>query len=382
MISFAGGMPAPDLLPADALLEASQRVLAERGQQALQYGVTEGHPPLKAWIIEYMARQGVILDESNLLIVSGAQQGLDLAARLLLHPNGRVVVESPTFLGALQAFNAYGAVYVPVPMDEEGALIDSVEAALATSPCFVYAIPTFQNPSGVTLSRERRDALVELAARAEVPILEDDPYHQLRYEGDHVPSLLALDAARLQPGRKGGRQGNVIYLGSFSKLLGPGLRLGWVAAPAVVIRKMVLAKQGIDLHTSLYVQMVVHEVVSQTGFLDQLVTRLREAYRERRDVMLAAMARRFPPEVSWTQPQGGLFLWVTLPPSLDAHELLADALRHKVAFVPGTPFYARTIRRNALRLNFSHPPPEQIEVGIQRLGEILARALGPAAFAV
>ncbi|MBU0496312.1 MAG: PLP-dependent aminotransferase family protein [Chloroflexi bacterium] len=380
VISFGGGMPASELLPAEAVREASHRVLTERGHYALQYGLTEGYPPLQAWIIEYMARQGIIIDESNVLIISGGQQGLDLTARLLLNPGDRVAVESPTFLGALQAFNAYQAAYVPMPMDDEGLEIESLEAALAAGPCFVYTIPTFQNPSGVTLSQERRQALVELAARAGVPILEDDPYSQLRYEGEHLPSLLAVDASRCQSASDV-YQGNVIHVGSFSKLLGPGLRLGWVVAPAVVIRRMVQAKQGIDVHTNLYTQMVVHEMI-QDGFLEQHVARLRVVYRERRDLMLAAMARYFPPGVSWTRPQGGLFLWVTLPPSLNAGELLGEALCHQVAFVPGTPFYAGECSPHTLRLNFSYPRPEQIETGIQRLGEVLAQALEPAVFAI
>jgi len=369
VISFGGGMPASDLLPADAIREASHRVLTERGQQALQYGLTEGYPPLQAWIIEYMARQGITLDESNVLIISGAQQGLDLAARLLLNSGDRVAVESPTFLGALQAFNAHQAAYVSVPMDEDGLRVELLDDVLAAGPRFLYTIPTFQNPSGVTLSQERRRILVELAARAGVPILEDDPYSQLRYEGEHLPSLLALDAARFQSGDT--HQGNVILVGTFSKLLGPGLRLGWVIAPAVVIRRMAQAKQGIDLHTSLYVQMVVYEVL-RSGFLDPHIARLQQVYRERRDVMLAAMARHFPPGVSWTRPQGGLFLWVTLPPSLDATALLAEALRRQVTFVPGTPFHADGSGRHTMRLNFSYSPPEQIEMGIQRLGEALA----------
>jgi len=379
MISFAGGMPALEMLPVDAVREASRRVLAEQGPLALQYGLTEGYPPLRAWIVEYLARQGIALEEENVLIVTGGQQGLDLTARLLLNPGDRIIVESPTFLGALQAFNAYQTTYVPVSMDDEGVQIESLEAALAADPRFIYAIPTFQNPSGVTLSRKRRHALIHLASQAGVPILEDDPYWQLRYEGEHSPSLLALDVARFEQGKA---PGNIIYLGSFSKILGPGLRLGWIAAPAVVIKRMVQAKQGVDLHTCLYVQMVVHEVVSQSGFLEQLVTRLRTAYRERRDVMLTAMAQHFPPEVSWTQPKGGMFLWVTLPSSLNAEELLVEALRHKVAFVPGAPFYADGNAPHALRLNFSYSQPEQIEVGIQRLGEVLARALEPAMFII
>ena len=373
MISFAAGMPAPEMLPTEAVSGASQRVLAKRGQQALQYGSTEGYPRLRTWIVAHMAQQGVNISADNVLIVSGGLQGLDMASRVLLNPGDRVLVESPTFLGALQVFNAYEISYVGVPLDEDGLQIEPLEVALEASPRFIYAIPTFQNPAGVTLSPERRRVFVELAAQAGVPILEDDPYRQLRYEGEHPPLLLALDMARFQPG-EWDSQGNVIYCGSFSKILGPGLRLGWAIAPAVVTQRMVQAKQGNDLHTSLYVQMVVHEVV-QSGFLEQHIPRLQTFYRERRDVMLEAMARHFPPEVSWTRPQGGLFLWAILPSSLNIRELFEEALRHQVAFVPGTPFYANQSGPPAMRLNFSYPKPEQIETGIERLGAVLTRAL-------
>jgi len=384
MISFAGGMPAPEMLPTEVVSEASQRVLAERGQQALQYGSTEGYPPLRTWIVEYMAQHGANISEDNVLITTGAQQGADLSSRILLNPGDCVLVESPTFLGALQAFSAYEASYVEVSLDEDGLQVELLGAALQAGPRFIYVVPTFQNPAGVTLSPERRRVLVELAAQAGVPILEDDPYYQLQFEGEHPPLLLALDMTRFQgfdtpsatqpkPSEWDSR-GNVIYFGSFSKLLGPGLRLGWVIAPAVVLRRMVQAKQGNDLHTSLYVQMVVHEVV-RSGFLDQHIPRLQAFYRERRDVMLEAMARYFPPEVSWMRPRGGLFLWSTLPPSLNVKELFEEALKHQVAFVPSTPFYAQGSGPPAMRLNFSYPQPEQIETGIERLGMVLAQAL-------
>jgi len=374
MISFAGGMPAPDLLPTDAVREASQRVMIERGQQALQYGSTEGYTPLRTWVVDYMSRQGITLNEDNVLIITGAQQGLDLTARLLLNPGDRVVVEAPTFLGALQAFNAYQACYDVIPVDEEGLKIEFLEEALRSSPRFIYTIPTFQNPAGVTLSHKRRCTLVEMAAQASVPILEDDPYHQLRYEGEQLPSLLVLDANLLGPDNHLGHQGNVIYLGSFSKLLGPGLRLGWAIAPAELIRRMVQAKQGVDLHTSLYIQMIVYEVV-KGGFFEEHIARLQTVYQGRRDCMLAAMSRYFPPEVSWTHPQGGLFVWVTLPLSMNSEELLQKAMRNKVAFVPGAPFYPKKDGFHSLRLNFSYPNSDQIEEGIQRLGEVMEKAL-------
>jgi 2-aminoadipate transaminase len=373
MISFAGGMPAADLLPTDVIREASQRVMVERGRQALQYGSTEGYLPLRSWIIDYVSRQGITLNEDNVLIITGAQQGLDLTARLLLNPGDRVVVEAPTFLGALQAFNAYQAGYEMIPVDEDGLQLELLEKVLGSSPRFIYIVPTFQNPSGVTLSHKRRCMLVEMAAQANVPILEDDPYHQLRYEGEHLPSLLVLDADQFEPDDTLGHQGNVIYLGSFSKLLGPGLRLGWAIAPADLIRRMVQAKQGADLHTSLYIQMIVHEVV-KGGFFEEHIARLQAAYRERRDRMLAALTKYLPPEVTWTHPQGGLFIWVTLPSSMGSEALLQKAMLNKVAYVPGAPFYANGEGFHTLRLNFSYPTVDQIEEGIRRLGEVLAQA--------
>lgn len=373
MISFAGGMPAPELLPTDAIREACQRVLIERGHQAVQYGSTQGYPALRDWIVEYTAQQGMNLSQENVLILTGAQQGLDLTARLLINPGDRVVVESPTFLGALQAFNAYQNTYETVPVDEDGLRVDVLEEILESNPRFIYTIPTFQNPSGVTLSRKRRRQLIEMAAQANVPILEDDPYHELRYDGEHLRSLLAMDAKNIQSESEQGFQGNVIHLGTFSKLLGPGLRLGWAIAPVYLIRRMIQAKQGVDLHTSLFVQMVVHELL-QEGFFEQHVARLCAVYRERRDIMLAAISRYFPTEVSWTKPQGGLFIWVTLPTWMDAAALLKEALANQVAFVPGTPFFADKGGAHTLRLNFSYPNTDEIEKGIQRLGEVFAQA--------
>jgi 2-aminoadipate transaminase len=371
MISFAGGMPAPDLLPTDVFREASQRVMVEHGQQALQYGSTEGYRPLRTWIKDYMSRQGIMLSEDNILIITGAQQGLDLTARLLLNPEDHVVVEGPTFLGALQAFNAYQVGYEVVPVDEDGLQVEILDKVLRSNPRLIYTVPTFQNPSGVTLSHKRRQTMVEMAARANIPILEDDPYHQLRYEGEHLPSLLALDADQFEPDKTLGYQGNVVYVGSFSKLLGPGLRLGWAIAPADLIRRMIQAKQGADLHTSLYVQMIVYEVL-KGSFFQEHVARLQVAYRARRDRMLAALTRYLPPEVTWSHPEGGLFIWVTLPSSMDSKELLQKAMLNLVAYVPGSPFYANGDGFHTLRLNFSYPTVDQIEEGIRRLGEVFA----------
>jgi 2-aminoadipate transaminase len=279
-------------------------------------------------------------------------------------------VESPTYLGALQAWNAYGAEYVPVSCDENGMDTDALEEALRTGPKFIYVLPNFQNPTGVTLSLERRKKLVELADRYGVPIIEDDPYGQLRYEGDHLPSVEVLDAECQT--NSGSYTGNVIYLSTFSKVLSPGLRLAWVVAPPEIIRKLVQAKQGADLHTAVFNQMIALEV-SQHGFLDKHVQKIIEVYRERRDVMLDALEEHMPKGVSWTRPQGGLFLWVTAPEHINTANMMIEAVQEKVAFVPGESFYPCGGGQNTMRMNFSFSNPQLINEGIGRLARVLRR---------
>lgn len=374
MISFAGGMPAPELFPREELERATIRVLAEQSHLALQYGATEGCRPLRELLVRHMARYGIEVGLENVLVTTGSQQALDLIGKLLLNPGDRVATEEPTYLGALQAFTAYQAEYLPVPIDEDGMRVDLLEDALRAAPKFVYVLPNFQNPGGVTLSLSRRRRLVELAAHYGTPVVEDDPYGQLRYEGTHLPPLVKLDAD-LHAGNGGGRfRGAVLYLGTLSKTLAPGLRIGWVVAPAEVVARLAQMKQGADLHTSTFAQMVAYET-ARGGFLDRHVRRLREVYRARRDAMLESLARHFPPGVRWTRPQGGLFLWVTLPSRLDAATVLADALAAKVAFVPGSSFHPRGGGAATLRLNFSYCAPEMIEEGIRRLAVVLGRHL-------
>ena len=257
-------------------------------------------------IVRHTARYGIEVTPDNILITSGSQQALDLLGKILINPGDRILVESPTYLGALQAWTAYGAEYVTVPMDENGMITDALEDALRSGPKFIYVLPNFQNPTGVTLSLERRHKLIELADRYGVPIVEDDPYGQLRYEGEHLPSVVVLDSEFRNSG-EACYSGNVIYLSTFSKILAPGLRLAWVIAPPEVIRKLAQAKQGADLHTATFNQCVAYEV-ARGGFLDRHVLTIREVYGERRDVMLGAMDAYFPPGVEWTHPQGGLFL--------------------------------------------------------------------------
>jgi 2-aminoadipate transaminase len=369
IISFAGGLPAPEVFPLKQFQEACNSVIENCGPQALQYSTTEGYTPLREMIARHTARYAVEITADNILITSGSQQALDFLGRLFINRGDYIVCESPTYLGALQAWNAYGAQYIPVRADENGMVVDELEAALRIGPKFIYILPNFQNPSGSTLSLERRKKLVDLADKYGVPIVEDDPYGQLRYEGDHIPSVVSLDSEFRGP-NGGHYSGNVIYLSTFSKLLAPGLRLAWVIAPPEVIRKLVMTKQAADLHTASFNQYVAYEV-AKGGFLDEHVKTIRATYKERRDVMVEMMEEMFPPEVTWSKPQGGMFLWGRLPEDMDAAEVLKVAIDRKVAFVPGEAFHPRGGGKNTMRLNFSYSSPDTIREGITRMGVTL-----------
>ena len=374
-ISLAGGVPAGEIFPIEEISAATQRILEKQGQQALQYGTTEGYTPLREFLAQQFQQQGLNVSRDNILITSGSQQGLDLLGKILLNPGDRLLVESPTYMGALQAFNPYEPEYIAVRSDEEGIVTEELEPALQQNPKCIYALPTFQNPSGITFTLERRQQLVELAARYGVPIIEDDPYSQLRFEGEAEPSLLQLEHARQpQEQRDQPYEGNVVMLNTFSKVLTPGLRVAWIVGPAQVIRKLVLAKQGTDLHTATLNQIIAYEL-TRTGFLEKHVPRIRTLYRARRDAMLAALEEYFPDNVSWTHPQGGLFLWVTLPESIDTAQLLKEALKYRIAFVPGAAFHANGGGSNTMRLSFSNVNEEKIEQGIGRLGKLLHTTL-------
>jgi 2-aminoadipate transaminase len=365
IISFAGGLPAPEVFPVKKFQEACNAILDSEAATALQYSTTEGYRPLREMIARHTSRYAVSVTPDNILITSGSQQALDLIGRVFINQGDHIVCESPTYLGALQAWNAYGAQYISVPSDENGMITDELEKALRIGPKFIYVLPNFQNPSGTTLSLERRKQLVELADRYGVPIVEDDPYGQLRFEGEHLPSLVALDSE--YRGDDGCYTGNVIYLSTFSKLLAPGIRLAWVIAPEQVIRKLVQAKQAADLNTAAFNQMVAFEV-GKSGFLDEHVKFIRQVYKERRDVMLETMEELFPPEVRWTRPLGGMFLWGILPVDMDAADVLKLAIERKVAFVPGASFHPNGGGKNTMRINFSYSNPETIREGITRLG--------------
>jgi len=372
VISLAGGLPASEIFPIEHISAVTQRILETKGQQALQYGSTEGYTPLRELLAHQFIQQGINVSRENIVITSGSQQGLDLLGKVLLNPGDRLLVESPTYMGALQAFNPYEPEYVAIRSDEEGIVTGELEPALQQNPKGMYVLPTFQNPSGVSFTLERRTQLIEMAGRYGVPIIEDDPYSQLRFEGEPLPSLLALEHARQQQGEQRSQpyEGNVVMLNTFSKVLTPGLRVAWIVGPAQVVRKLVLAKQGADLHTATFNQMIAYEL-TRTGFLEEHVPLLRTLYHERCNAMLAALEAYFPDNVSWTHPQGGLFIWVTLPEGIDTAQLLKDALEYRIAFVPGAAFHADGGGANTMRLSFSNVNSEQIEEGIRRLGKLL-----------
>jgi len=372
VISFGGGMPAPEIFPVKEFQEACIRVLQNNGPQALQYSTTEGYLPLRKYLVDSMAKNGINITPDNVLITSGSQQALDLIGKIFINHGDRILVENPTYLGALQAWNAYGAEYVSVPLDEKGMNTDHLEEALRYGPKFIYVLPNFQNPTGVTLTLERRKRLIELADHFGIPIIEDDPYGQLRYEGANIPPVVVIDSQMRNS--TGLYSGNVIYLSTFSKILAPGIRLAWIVAPQEVIQKLVLAKQGMDLNTATFNQHIAFEV-AKDGFIERYVPTIRKVYNERRDAMMDALTEHMPDGVKWTHPEGGLFLWITLPGKLDSVELFKESVEEKVAFVPGESFYANGGGRNTMRLNFSFVSPEKINEGIARLGNVMKRQM-------
>lgn len=362
VISFAGGLPSPDGFPVSTISQAYAKVLETAGKTALQYGPTEGYEPLRQWVVSDLKRGGADIDVDEVLIVSGSQQALDMLGKLFIDPGSKVLIEAPSYLGAIQSFSMYEPAYETVPTDDKG-----LDPAGLTDDCvngarFIYVLPNFQNPTGRTLNLERRQALVERCALCNVPIVEDDPYGELRYAGQDQPSLLAL-------GRKAGA--TVVRLGSFSKVLAPGLRLGYIVAPRSIISKLAQIKQATDLHTATLTQMAVYETVKD-GFLTAHLPTVRDLYQKQCGYMLQAMDDYFPDTVSWTRPEGGMFIWVTLPGHIDATELLGHAIAKNVAFVPGAPFYAGTDGKvNTLRLSFVTVSEQKIRDGIQILGDLI-----------
>jgi 2-aminoadipate transaminase len=320
-------------------------------------------------IAKNATKYGIQISADNVLITTGSQQALDLLGRIFINRGDRVLVESPTYLGALQAWNAYGVKYVTIPFDQDGMRTDLLESRLRMGIKFIYVLPNFQNPTGVTLSRERRKQLIEVADAYGVPIIEDDPYGQLRFEGEHLPPVVVLDD-EMRAKEVPIYSGNVIYTSTFSKILAPGLRLAWVVAPCEVIRKLVQAKQGADLHTSTFNQYLAFEVAN-SQWMNSHIKIIRSTYKERRDTMLTALAKYMPEGVQWTHPKGGLFLWVTLPEGMDANIIFKSAVESKVAFVPGDSFHPLGGGENTMRLNFANSKPEMIDEGIKRLAKVI-----------
>jgi 2-aminoadipate transaminase len=364
IISFAGGLPAPEFFPVSEIAQAHAEVFAESASAALQYSATEGYRPLREWIARRMRRRDIGVDADRVLITTGAQQGIDLVGKVFVDKGDAVVVENPCYLAALQAFSAYEASFVPIDSDNHGMRVDQLENALANcQPKLIYVVSEFSNPKGTTLSVERKRKLIELSARYQVPILEDNPYGDLRYAGQSSEPLAALDQAGL-----------VIHISSFSKTLTPGMRLGWLVAPEKILQMVIIAKQAADLHTNTLEQYAVARLLETFDF-DGHVRTLCEVYRERCDAMHQALERYFPSEARWTRPEGGLFRWVELPETINTEELFQAAIAERVAFVPGTSFFAGEPKLNFMRLNFSNQTPVLIEEGIRRIGNILARRL-------
>ncbi len=371
ILSFAGGIPDPTLFPAERIRAANDAILADPdlAPQALQYSVSEGYLPLRQWIAGRMAQDGMACDERNILLTAGSQQALDLLGKLFLSRGDTVVVARPTYLGALQAFNAYEPIYADLP---EGALSGQagaeVLAAERTRGPLGYFVPDFANPTGQSLTLAEREALLDLAMRLDMTLIEDAAYRELRFAGEATPTLLSLDIARsgsIEAAR-------TLYCGTLSKTLSPALRLGWICGPRAVIEKLVLLKQGADLHVSTINQMVAHRAVSE-GY-EQHLGMLRHAYGAKARALLAALDRHMPPNVTWTTPQGGMFVWVRLPERMDGKVLLERALaEERVAFVPGEPFFAEVPAANAIRLSYSLPTDAQCEDGVARLARLISR---------
>lgn len=363
MISFAGGLPAPEMFPVREFREACDFVLTEVPERALQYGATQGFSGLLDYLAEKGHKYGVPSLAENILVTNGSQQALDLIGRLFIDEGDVVLTEEPTYLGAIQAWGVYGPKFVTVPLDDDGMQVDAAEQVLAQERVkLIYVLPNFHNPAGTTMTLERREKLVHLAARYGAFIVEDDPYGELRFEGEDIPPICSL------------HKENVIYLSTFSKTLAPGIRLGWISGPSAIVGKLCQAKQATDLHTSTFLQYVACDICER-GLLKGHVRKIRAEYRDRRDVMLQAMEEHFPKGATWTRPAGGLFLWARLPEQIDTDDLFQVALEEQVAFVPGYVFYPNGGGRNTMRLNFSCMAPPQICEGIARLGRAIKRQL-------
>jgi DNA-binding transcriptional MocR family regulator len=368
VISLAGGMPFVQALPNDEVLRVVDEVIRTRSPVALQYGAGSGRPELRSRLVDLMAEEGIEADPDQVLVTAGAQQALDLVGKLFIDPGDLIAVEAPSYVGALSAFSVFQPRYLQIPLDDDGLVVDALEEALAggARPKFLYTCTNFHNPAGVTLSRERRDRLVRVCREAGVPIIEDNPYGMLRFEGEDLPALRTLDPD------------NVIYLGTLSKVFSPGIRVGWALADPEAIRLLTLFKEAADLCSSNLNMLVAEEWLSDRDRWRGALAGLVAVYRRRRDATLEALEKYFPPEASWTRPRGGFYVWVTVPPAFDAKAMLPAAVERRVAYVPGTAFYPDGSGRDRLRLAFCYPPEDAITEGVRRLGDLVSETVGAA----
>jgi 2-aminoadipate transaminase len=366
VISLAGGLPDTSTFPPKSFAAQMTRIAQASTAEALQYGPTEGFEETKDCILQVMGAEGMLPESDDIIVTTGGQQAIDLICKTLIDPGDVVICEAPTYPGAVPVFCSYQAEVVQIECDGDGMRVEELDGVLdllgdeGKQPKFIYSVPSFQNPAGVTMSFERRRRLVELARRRELLVVEDSPYGLLRYGGEALPPLYQLDGGDY-----------VIYVGTFSKIFSPGIRLGWAVAPPPVMQKIVLGKQAADLCTSTLTQFFLREYFAE-GLWQNYIEDLIEIYRRRRDIMLEALGRHFPPQATWTEPEGGLFIWATLPEYIDTSDLLAKALRDDVAFVPGQAAYVDGRGRNSMRLNFSGVTDDEIREGIRRIGKVIA----------
>ncbi len=365
VISLAGGMPDPATFPVEEIKEITQKILNQNSAQALQYSSTEGLKELREFLLNYLLSDNRKVDLSNIIITSGSQQGLDLVSKVLLNPGDLVIVELPSYLAALNAFRSYGGETIGIPIDDEGMRVDCLRETLiqlnkeGEKVKFIYTISNFQNPAGVTMSLSRRKELLALVKEFKLFILEDNPYDRLRFEGEAIPSIYSLD-----------EEGYVISLGTFSKILCPGLRVAWIMGNKEIIEKIVIMKQATDLCSPIFNQLIAYEYCSNYN-LDKNIASNVEIYRKKRDVMLSVLNKYFPREASWTKPEGGFFVFATLPEYIDTDEMFMDSIRAEVAYVSGSPFFADGKGKNTMRLSFCYPSEQDIEEGIRRLGAVI-----------
>lgn len=372
MISFAGGMPSAETFPADMIRDIASDVLSKDGEKVLQYGVTEGYAPLRQSIADRMRGKGMVASPDDVLVVSGSQQVIDLMGKMFIDPRDIIVISAPTYLTALTGFGTYQATFEPVPIDENNMRMDLFEECLkklakrGQHPKIVYALPNFHNPAGVTMPEANRKRLVDIASEYDLVILEDDPYGELRYVGEHLKPIKAFDD-----------EGRVVYMGTFSKVLSPGLRVGWVVASPEILKKLVIAKQSSDVCTNVLSQAIANEYMARK-LMDRQIGKIKEIYGRKLKIMLAGMDEFMPEGLTWVEPEGGMFLWVTLPDGLESPRLLEEALKKKVAFVSGRAFFPNPRDGfSTLRLNFSYPADDQITEGLRRLGAVIGQGMAP-----